>query len=236
MKICIVGNGACALKKENGNFIDSCDQVVRIKNFQTTGFEKYIGNKIDIYSSKWFGWFDRQTYEPLKFDFLDDVHTLLFMFPDECAEKIQIELSDYTLLYKQLQLYNELPYNNHDWAAHLQCLNNFNVNNKNIEYFSLQDVEDLCVHTLKISKMNYLITTKQKLRIVEPTCGIRTIYKILQMYPDSEIFLTGFDCFQTNWYWDPTHKIKHNHYYLQELMYLKQLEKTQKIIFLDNVN
>jgi hypothetical protein len=233
MKICVVGNGACALKKENGKFIDSCDQVVRIKNFQTLGYEKYVGSKIDIYSSKWFGWFDRKTYEPLKFNFLDTVHTILFMFPNEQIVENLTNFSEYSLLYKQLQLYNELPYANNDWVAHMQCLDNFDIRNKNIEYFSLQDVEDLCINMLKINRHNYIITNKQKLRIVEPTCGIRTIYKILQLYHNFEIFLTGFDCFQTNWYWDPIHKIKHNHYYLQELIYLKQLEKTKRVIFLD---
>jgi hypothetical protein len=230
MKICIVGNGACALKVENGKFIDSCDEVVRIKNFQTVGFEQYVGSKTDIYSSKWFGWFDRKTYEPLKFNFLDNVHTLMFMFPDERLEETQCNFSEYTLLYKELQLHNELPLVNKDWDAHLQCLNNFNIDHKNTVYFSLQDVEKLCVNILKIDSQNY-ITTKGKM--IEPTCGIRTIFKILQLYPDSEIFLTGFDCFQTSWYWNSTHKINSSHYYLKELLYLKHLEKTQRITLID---
>jgi hypothetical protein len=227
MKICIVGNGACALKVENGKLIDSCDEVVRIKNFQIDGFEKYIGNKTTIYSSKWFGWFDRKTYEPLKFNFLDDVHTVVFMFSNE---KPLAHLSEYSLLYNKLQLQNELPFGNKDWDSHIQCLKKFNIDQKNIVYFSLCDVEELCVNILKIDSKNY-ITTNGKM--IEPTCGIRTIFKILQLYPDAEIFLTGFDCFQTNWYWNSTHKINSSHYYLKELLYLKYLEKTQRISFID---
>lgn len=227
MKICIVGNGACALNRENGKFIDSCDEVVRIKNFQIEGFEKYIGNKTTIYSSKWFAWFDRKTYEPLKFNFLDDVHTVMFMFSNEIPSD---HFSEYSILYNNLQLKNELLFGNNNWDTHIKCLKKFNINHKNIQYFSLCDVEELCVNILKINNKNYIIS---KNKIIEPTCGIRTIFKILQIYPDSEIFLTGFDCFQTNWYWSSTHKINSAHYYLKELLYLKYLEKTKRITFID---
>lgn len=231
MKICIVGNGTSALKSENGKFIDSCDQVVRIKNFEIKGFEKYIGTKTDIFASKWFAWFDRKIHDkPLKFNFLDQIHTLMFMFPNEEIAEIESEFSEYTLMYKQLQLRNELIIGNSDWSAHVQCLKNFNVDRKKIIYFSLQDVEQLCVKTLKINSRTYILPDD---KIVEPTCGIRTVFKVLQTYPDAEIYLTGFDCFQTGWYWQPTHKIKLTHYYLNELLYFNRLKKMQRVIFLD---
>lgn len=231
-KICIVGNAVTSIKKENGKFIDSCDEVVRIKNFQTNEFEKYIGNKTTIYASKWFAWFDRKILDkPLEFPFLNGVHTLLFMFPDENVKEVDHNFSEYTVLYEKLQLKNELPPSvNKNWEGHMKCLDLFNLRKKEVIYFSLSDVEELCVNTLKMHNKNYIRCSE---KIIEPTCGIRTVFKILQRYPDAEIFLTGFDCFQTGWYWDPSHRIKAVHNYLDELLYFKQLEKMENITFLD---
>lgn len=53
MNVCIVGNGACALYKKNGTFIDSCDLVVRLGEFVIEGWEEYIGTKTDVYLSRW---------------------------------------------------------------------------------------------------------------------------------------------------------------------------------------
>ena len=231
MKICIVGNGVTAIKNKNGKFIDSCDEVVRIKNFQTDGFEDYVGTKTTIFASKWFAWFDRMIHDkPLKFNFLNDVHTLMFMFPNEEIKEEIPNVSEYTTLYKQLQLKNELIIGNNDWAAHLQCLRDFNVNHKNIIYFSLKDVEELCINKLKIHNKDYIRT---KNRIIEPTCGTRTVFKILQIYPDAEIFLTGFDCFQSGWYWDYTHIINRGHFYIDELLFFTHLKKMKNVTFLD---
>jgi|688.fasta_scaffold04801_7 hypothetical protein len=232
-KICIIGNGVGSIRKENGKFVDSCDEVVRIKNFETRGFEKYIGSKTTIYSSKWFAWFDRKIRnKPLKFTFLDEVHTLMFMFPNEfIKEDPNNNFNAYTLLYKQLQLKNELPpIPNKNWKGHIECLNMFGVEKKKAIHFSLNDVEQLCINILKIHNKNYVRSLK---KIIEPTCGIRTVFKILQIYPDAEIFLTGFDCFQSGWYWDQSHKIKAVHYYLDELLYFGQLKKMENVTFLD---
>lgn len=49
-RIIIIGNGAKALTNENGKFIDESDIVIRLNNFKTEGFEKYVGTKIDVYS------------------------------------------------------------------------------------------------------------------------------------------------------------------------------------------
>lgn len=235
MKICIVGNGSGVLKKENGTFIDSCDLVVRIKNFKIKGFEKNVGEKIDIFSSKWFSWFDKNTNKPLKFDFINDVKTLFFMFPNQ--EDINIKnnkLDDYTSLYVKMQLENELPNMYKDWNHHIHLLNDFSLINKDIVYFDIEDIQDLCINILKLNTMDYYFYYKGEYRLLEPTCGIRTIYKILKMYPNEEIFLTGFDGFQTNWYWDNNHVInKKSHHYLSEIKYLNFLKKNENIVFLD---
>jgi hypothetical protein len=233
MKICIVGNGASALSKHNGNFIDSCEYVVRIKNFKTKGFENFVGTKTNIFSSKWFCWFDRITNDPLKFEFLKDVKTLLFMFPDERTEETKPDRNEYVNLYQKLQLKNELPYPLSGWSDHEALLEKFDLKNKQILYFSTENVKELCCDILKIDKINYLIAKKNRQTLIEPTCGIRTIFKILKQFPTSEIFLTGFDGFKTSWYWDPDHKINISHHYLPERMYLTYLKKTKQVVFLD---
>lgn len=48
MRVCIVGNSPSVLEKETGEFIDSCDRVVRINDFQVEGYEKHVGSKLDI--------------------------------------------------------------------------------------------------------------------------------------------------------------------------------------------
>ena len=55
-KIAIIGNGA--VNNKHGKFIDSCDTVIRMKQFVTEGYEEHVGTKLDIYVSKWFSWFE----------------------------------------------------------------------------------------------------------------------------------------------------------------------------------
>jgi hypothetical protein len=50
MKVAIVCNGIKSVHHENGEFIDSCDVVIRMNRFHLHGFEKYIGSKIDVIS------------------------------------------------------------------------------------------------------------------------------------------------------------------------------------------
>ena len=54
MNLCVVGNGASALNKPNGKFIDKCDIVVRMGHFITNGYEQYVGSKTDIFLCRWF--------------------------------------------------------------------------------------------------------------------------------------------------------------------------------------
>jgi hypothetical protein len=54
MNLCIVGNGASALNKQNRDFIDNCDIVIRLGKFIIKDYESYIGSKTDIFVSRWF--------------------------------------------------------------------------------------------------------------------------------------------------------------------------------------
>jgi len=49
MSVIIIGNGPSVLDKELGKKIDSFDTVVRLNNYTTKGYEKYIGSKTAIW-------------------------------------------------------------------------------------------------------------------------------------------------------------------------------------------
>jgi hypothetical protein len=235
MKITIVGNGECALTNENGNFIDNCDKVVRIKNFKTSGFEKFIGEKIDMFSSKWFSWYDRNTNEPLKFDFIEDVEKFIFMFfnPSLKYERHQFSnFSEYVWDYYRLQLKNEFPSPIGSDLLHYEKIREYNIDESRIEYMTPEDIHDLTYNMLKI-KNDYFRKDVNFESLIEPTVGIRTIYKILKMYPNDEIFITGFDGFQTSWYWNPNHKVNNAHFYLNERILLKYLCNKKNVKNLD---
>lgn len=235
MKVCIIGNGASVLKKQNGSFIDSCEVVVRIKNFKIENYEKFVGTKTDIFSSKWFSWYDRDTNEPLTFNFIPEIKTLLYMFPMQ-SEIDSTDLNDkhdYVKRYVEMQLKGELIGESFGWEEHLNQIELFKLKQKELVYFTIPDIENLCCNILKLHKIPYIVKKKQTERLIEPTCGIRTIYKIIQTYKQHEIFLTGFDGFRTSWYWNTTHKINPTHHYLTERLYLTKLEKEKRITFID---
>ena len=50
-KVIIIGNSPSILLQEYGELIDSYDVVIRINRCITKGFEKYIGQKIDIWAT-----------------------------------------------------------------------------------------------------------------------------------------------------------------------------------------
>jgi hypothetical protein len=235
MKIAIIGNGSTALNKKNGNFIDSCDVVVRIKNFRLKGFEKNVGSKIDWFASKWFSWYDRQTFEPLNLEFISYIKNLLFMFFEEGTydNRTLLAYNEYVSLYAQLQLKNEFPFMDGSWDKHLSNLNFFKIENKPIHYFTPYEINQLANEELKMTKRIYKGTSDKGKYIIEPTVGIRTIYKILKIYPKDEIFISGFDGFMSSWYWDPKHEINLSHNYLTERIYLKKLIKSKAIYNLD---
>ena len=53
MNICLIGNGPSALKKPTGEFIDSCEIVVRLGNCVVNDHTEYVGSKTTIYAGRW---------------------------------------------------------------------------------------------------------------------------------------------------------------------------------------
>ena len=53
-KVIIIGNSPSILNKERGDLIESFDIIIRINKCATKGFEKYIGNRTDIWATTYF--------------------------------------------------------------------------------------------------------------------------------------------------------------------------------------
>lgn len=233
MKIAIVGNGGSVLKNKNGEFIDSCDYVVRIKNFKIDGYEQHVGTKTNIFSSKWFSWFDRDTYEPIKFPFLSDIRLYLFMFfdPNQIFDSITYSEGSYVYEYNELQLKNEYPHRNGSVSVHNNELKRRGIPETKALYMTPEEIYDL--YKLIINTKDFYRKDVSFKSIIEPTVGIRTISKIIKLFPNEEIYITGFDGFETSWYWNPSHKVNNSHFYLRERIYLKYLINNGNVINLD---
>ena len=90
-KVIIVGNNPILLEKNYGEFIDSYDIVIRINKCVTEGFEKYVGSKIDIWSTthnyaKWYGYdFIPKGFENLSYIWKRTPRTQLKSLPTHCS-------------------------------------------------------------------------------------------------------------------------------------------------------
>jgi hypothetical protein len=172
MKIVIIGNGACALRNESGSFINGADLVIRVGEFIIDGFEKYIGNKTDIYVSRWFksktrskiffnslqGLWIPRTYETreLKYD------TLI----EEYGIREKISYIPLELIYRYKLKY---PY--------------------------------------KYVKHNNSKTVNKNLYCCLPDSGIVAIDMALMKYPQSQIYIVGYDNCKTGYYWEPKRQL-----------------------------
>ena len=233
MSICIVGNGASVLKNKNGHFIDSCDCVVRMKQFVTAGYEDYIGRKIDIYVSKWFSWFENIfPYRPRNMSHVEHVKEFWFLF---CDPNLTINSSsDYISNYITYSIKNGMPLKDGDIKKHLDYVNLFNIPHDCLRYMSLEVITDLAD---QLSLSTELISDKNNnTGIIEPSAGLCTIMMMLSLNPDQQIYVTGFDSFlNSSWYWDNSHRINPRcHNYLKERLILKRLICDQKIVNIDN--
>lgn len=76
MKVVVIGNGESALNNKNGEFIDSCDRVIRINKFVINGYEEYVGTKVDVYCAKWHKIIHRKN------DFLQLQNEFWFPYPE----------------------------------------------------------------------------------------------------------------------------------------------------------
>jgi hypothetical protein len=187
MKLCIVGNSPNILDGKNGEFIDSCDVVVRINDFIVGGeYKDSVGEKIDIVS---------------------------YSFSPE--NKMNV---DYIKTAKQI------------W-----CCRIFDDKRKSVAKAKLP--KDYTGEIIAPSKDLW----KQACKVVEghwrgqPSSGLATYFMAESLYPDYEIYLTGFDRDENKkHYFDPKFldKGKPGHDWAKEMDYFSDLEKNGKIKFL----
>jgi len=206
MNICIVGNGPSSLKTRNGEFIDSCDIVVRIGHCVIEGYEEYIGSKLDIYAGRW---------------------KKLEVHPDLCSKADKIWL-----------LYPPPP---HNW--HLSTLGSSSIGREKLA------LERMKVDTSKIMYVPEQIQEDYKSRYAGslpkmsdalcgfniPASGTVVIDMVLHFYPDSKIYVTGFDGYfdNTTYYFDKGRTIgkhfTHSHSAIPQYVQLRKLIASKRI-------
>ena len=95
-KIIIVANGASVLKKEYGDLIDKFSVVGRINNYETVGFEKFVGSKTDI----WFNGANQGLKKRKNLPF-----KIIILIPSEIQKKKGVSYCN-SLIKKRLNLNN----------------------------------------------------------------------------------------------------------------------------------
>lgn len=216
--ICIIGNGSSSLK-ENGEFIDNCDLVIRIKNFKIKGYEKYIGSKTNIWCTKWFSFEENE--EKLNLDFNKTKIWLPILNP---LSKVY---------NKDLYIINQYMFSNCFSDKKINLDIHYDLSNKvhnNISYLDEEEL-DYCLKILNIN--SDLILTKSGINTFHPTTYLFCILLCLKRYKDIPIYISGFDGFTQGYYWNSNQVKKHSktwpHLYEKEKLYIKKLIYSNKI-------
>jgi hypothetical protein len=211
--IVIVGNGSSSLNNKNGSFIDTCDIVIRIKDFTTEGFEQFVGTKTDIWCTKWF------CYKP------HNVKTiwLPFIDPHQPIADNKIKLINNFLLSNQFEdkkinmvLHDEL-------VARIGKSNVLFLTEKEL----IKSMEELKLD-------GNVVYTKSGSNVCHPTTYLTSILVSQERFPDHKIYVTGCDGFKKGYYWNKSiakHLTKTwPHQYDREILYIKKLLLTNQII------
>ena len=232
MKVVIIGNGGSILKNKNGEFIDSCDKVIRMKQYVTDGYEEHTGTKVDIYASKWFSWFENKPpYHPNDMTRVSSVDQYWFTFCDPYIK--HIPRNSYLKNYLKYSLKNDTPLKDGDIETHEKYISHFKLDTYKIRYYPYTLINKLA-YKLKLSPV-VIKDKKDKPALIEPSVGIRVIQAALMRFRNAEIYITGFDCFlQSSWYWDSDHVINNDHNYMNERIYLTTLIHQGKLIDISN--
>jgi len=223
MKLAIIGNGGSVLKRKHGKFIDSCDKVIRMKQYITDDYEEYTGTKVDIYASKWFSWFnDFFPYEPKDMSHVSDVDEYWFMFCNPYTTHVTEDV--YTKMYINHSLKTDTTQKNGSIMLHEQYIDLFNIPAAKVRYYPVHLVTKLAKQLNLPS--HYIQDKKGNNVLLEPSVGTRTLTMAVETYPDAKIYITGFDCFlESSWYWNDRHIINNDHDYISERIYLNTLIK-----------
>lgn len=242
--VIVIGNGSNLLLNENGKKIDTFDCVVRMGSFRTKGYEKYVGTKIDIYRLAW----DRiiisknESGPYLRHLVLGDIAfkdcDLLFLEPNYHDAHFEI-IKDANLSFGRkifnkprfLDMRFNIPNKNtyvcifHEFM--LECIiKKYNI--KNVHYYNLKDRLKLFLEYNK-----HRTTTDEFLYKNGPSMpsgGLFTIDYVAKTMPNSNIYVTGYDCFQTKYYWRKNYEFFDSHDSISEKFLYKKWLKSGRII------
>lgn len=227
MKIIIVGNGASVYNVKNGDKIDNFDYVVRMGSFRTKGYEKYVGTKTDMIRTSW----DRivkNENNKLKLAITLRCKDILFLEPhnDIFYETVSIGNT-----YRLRKIFNKPRFYAFRFGDILTTCNERILHDyftrailyqKNMFYYSIN-------HRIELFKKynNYINDGN----IHMPSSGLCTIDYIVNNIP-GEIFITGFDGFETKYYWRQTDEYFDSHSSVKEKVFLKNMIKTGVVSYL----
>ena len=176
----MVGNGPSCLESRNGSFIDSCDMVIRIGHCVIKGYEEYVGSKLTIYAGRW-----RKI----------EGHWDLC----KTADKIWV-------------LYPKPPHywNSNHLGPHSVTRNDLSLHRMKVDESKIVYVPDEIQETYKTRYKGSLPKrSDQVCGFNIPASGDVIIDMALHFYPDSKIYVTGFDGYftDTTYYFDRNRQI-----------------------------
>lgn len=112
MKLAIIGNGRNANESETGDFIDSCDEVIRMNNFVTKGFEEFTGTKTTIYGMLPYHY---ETERWMLVEDLDSISSVKMIWASRPEPFVKYDLSK---VLKKLKIKKEVIFvNEHHWYS-----------------------------------------------------------------------------------------------------------------------
>lgn len=171
MKIVLIGNGECALNKENGDFINKCNLIIRLGNFVLNGYEKYIGNRTDIYVSRWY----------------------------------KAKFRDESFFNSISEMWIPRTFDTRE-QKHDKLVNEYNLNNK-IRYIPSEIIFGYKIKfPFNVIIHNTSKSVNKDLQCCLPDSGIIAIDMAKHFYPNSEIYISGFDNCKTGYYWLKGHE------------------------------
>lgn len=207
MNAIIVGTSTTLLDRENGELIDSFDYVARsVSELPYTGYEKYIGTKVNLYWSK-YQYLFRLKF--LKNQFSGSV-LMLNPDPDNYTE-------DYVPENARVSKYNRFLFDRWDEF--------FKTNNKNsnITHYSNSSLNEL--------HKNAYFKSQPSALPVYSSAGLRVIDYFIKNTTFDKIYVTGFSFFDKGTYFDPAenHLVQEHCPYKERFYYNKLIN--QKIIY-----
>jgi hypothetical protein len=200
--VCVVGNGACALREKSGDFINSCEIVIRLGEFVTKGYEEFVGSKTNIYVSRWRKCKTRpkeffsnllEFWIPRTFESREEKYDHL-IFEYDVESKIKYIPSSLIFSYKA-----RYPY---------RYVKNNNGRRGNRELYC-------CI----------------------PDSGIVAIDMARYFFPNSTLWITGFDNCSSGYYWDVNKKLDliGDDLLNLQLRYLQEIVKTKQVTDISRV-